>query len=94
MQFLFRVLRYTVQYKTVKHIDQISYLCVCCEAEIGPENCLSLVYFSKPSMNMVSDGQRCYSAVTPARVGRDVWRRYGMMKQTHGRCHLFTGGSV
>lgn len=45
-------------------------------------------------MNMVSDGQRCYSAVTPARVGRDVWRRYGMMKEARGRCHLFTGGSV
>jgi len=45
-------------------------------------------------MNMVNDGKRCYSAVTPAEVGRDVQRRYGMMNQIRGRCHLFMVGSV
>lgn len=46
---------------------------------IGGENSLSLVYFSKLSMNMVNDGKGCYSTDILAQVGRGVQRRYGKM---------------
>lgn len=75
-----------------KHIDQASHLCFWCKMKTGAKTCLLLEYFSKSPIS--NNGKRCYSAVTPAQLGKDVRRKYGMTNQTRGRCHLFTVGSV